>query len=246
MRLSLRIPACGCLALLLVLSALLQSLAAAEGLVFLPSAPSQDALTACWSADGATKGMKVTVADSQRTFATALKTPDKIDFVIGSSALQTCLDGYIPALQFVRGDAKTWEFAIISIDAKFTAANLGQGTVALVDELGKKGSDDWLATVLPGQKLSKIRRGKDPDDIFKMLGLEIAQYCLLEPPSVERITKEFKGKIASVLTSKTVPLPQVFLRKGGGDLAAQLGKLDAKTLEVLGFTGLVPIAAEGK
>ena len=207
-------------------------------IIFLPQANTDEVKEAV-KKDAVLSKLNVIIPERQRDFEQALKNPS--DAIIASSIHTGRIPHYQPRLRCLNAkgeDAETW--VIISIDPKATAASAAQGGLALVDELGKKGTDEWLLSALNGKiSFPKIRRGKDVGDIFKMLGLEIAQFCLVDNASKERMAKEFKGTITTIISTDPIKCSRIFFKEGASaDLVNPWKGLSKDFLKAIGASSL--------
>lgn len=212
-------------------------LAAAELVVFLPSATSQLEMQRRLEADPACVGLTITVTAKWRMCEEALERHPTLVLAPATLAL---VPGWRPELQAVVAGSDRFRYLLVAGDAALTVAQLDHPAVGLLQELPRDRSEAFLAAAFPGLTPGRVRLTAKADDVPNLLGLELARVCVLTPGMLTGARARLAGSMHVIARSRAVWHPMLY---SNATVPAGAGRtllgLAPATLAALGIDRLV-------
>lgn len=186
--------------------------------------------------DAALKDRSITVFGAFTEFKTSLtSTPSQ--FVIAPASFAKYNPDYRPVGQFSVNDKTTFKYQILAADAAWTKEKTKEGSVGIVEELGRNELKGYIQEVLGDFK--KIKRVTKPDDLFPLLALGDAHYIVVTPEDLAKLKEKYQTKTFNVGESMEIHYPMIYAHKSvNAELAGRVLQLSPATVSGLGFTKL--------
>jgi hypothetical protein len=202
--------------------------------VFLASTQSAAERERLLKEDAALKGRSVTVFGAFTEFKTSLGSAPS-QFVIAPSSFAKYNPDYRPLGQFELNGKSSFKYQLLSADASWTKEKCKEGTVGVVEELGRNELKGYLQEVLGDFK--KIKRVTKPDDLFPLLALGDAHYIVVTPEDLAKLKEKYQTKTFAVGESTEVQYPMIYAHKSvPPESAGKALQLAPATIAGLGFS----------
>ena len=222
-------------ALLLLL--LLLAAPAGEALIYLPDAAAPAEIAATLRAAPALAAWQVRAVAKHRAFVTAL-TP-AVDAVLCPAAALPA--GWQPTRVLGRGGVRHERLALVAIDPAVDRARLAAGTVGLLLDGPREGLEATWAALMPGIGVGHLRPAARAEDVPRLLGLEMAQACLLTPAMRAEAERVFPGAVRELAQSRARWRPLLALRAQAPADATAFLDLPPAALAALGGDAFLPL-----
>ncbi len=164
------------------------------------------------------------------------------DYAILPSFYSQYYSDFKPLFRFRSGSSETFHYLILSIEKQWTAEKLTEGTLGIVDELGRENMKKYVSSVVKKADLKKLKRVTKYDDIFPLLAMGNADYTMIPENLMDYLKQKYKSNLIEVSRSEAIPNPILFVQvKTGEDKSPPFERLGSQTLKVLGFDHLVQL-----
>jgi hypothetical protein len=182
------------------------------------------------------KAHSVTVFGAFTEFKTALSSAPA-QFVIAPASFAKFNPDYRPVGQFLVNDKTSFKYQLLAADAAWTKEKCKEGTVGIVEELGRNELKGYLQEVLG--EFKKIKRVTKPDDLFPLLALGDAHYIVVTPEDLVKLKEKYQTKTFTVSESTEVHYPMIYAHKSlAAEISATVLQLAPATITGLGFSKL--------
>lgn len=189
--------------------------------------------------DSALSGTEITVFGKFGEFSSSLKN-SKPKFLMVPAAFTDFNEDYKPVYQFVKGGQSNFKFIILSVKPEWNKETMANGSVGIVDELGRKQTSEFIKKQVG--KFKRVKRVTKTDDLMPLLVLENANYIIIRPNNYETLKAKFTTKTNLIGESKTINLPVICALKGTPESEiAKFEKISQAAIKALGFDELKKI-----
>lgn len=219
--------------LCVILSMLSGKVFAGEGslFVFLPTQVRATALQEKLSDQ--CRQLDITVFGRSRDFRKQIKL-SKPDAILSLGPVVQTQSDYTPLLLGKQSDQKTEPYFFVSIDAPIDIKNVGSKRLGVVDWLGRKGMDQYIADAF-GFDI-RLKRVVKQEDLLPLLTFGFAEAIFVSKRTHDKLKETSNLNLVVVNTEVVVQLPVVAVKKttDAQGLTACFSQLDTETNQLLG------------
>lgn len=214
-----------------------QGLKAASLAVFVPGLDSAARVSSVLKADPALSGLDVNVFSKYKDFALALKSKD-FNYIVTSSFFLDYVKSYDAAFQLTNSGKSVYQFRIVALDGKWSKANLGNTTLAVVEALERDDTKDFLGKVLGQGPFKRIKNISKAEDIYPILAMGNADVAFVSQDMLDSMKASFATQPKEVARSSDVRFFVVAKKKNQTGAMPQFENLNSKSLAALGAGGI--------
>ena len=151
--------------------------------------------------------------------------------------------GFEPIFQFTLNDKKSFKYSVISIESKWDSTKLNEGSVGIVDEVGRKNIKPYMEEIMAGKKFKRIKQVGKVADLFPLLSLGNVNYIIIAPHDLDILKREFATKTYKIVDTIDINYPVLSI-KTSYDVkkAEKFEKISKIALKTLGFDGIIKLA----